>query len=174
MLLYLGMAIQQARGRFALAASAPIVENSMLILTALLAGCTTDPDWRPSSQPQHKRHRHAAGGHRGPRHPTLADQPKVGFKASEDQQHHDAPQPTVSSIADCTGSRGNNHAAPEGHNAPNTVGPTTTPAAYSPMTAGWPIRFIAAPSRRAAPYAERSTGDCASAKPPTVTPVCYC
>jgi putative peptidoglycan lipid II flippase len=38
MLLYLGMAIQQARGRFALAASAPIVENSILILTVVLAG----------------------------------------------------------------------------------------------------------------------------------------
>jgi putative peptidoglycan lipid II flippase len=38
MLLYLGMAIQQARGRFALAAGAPVVENSILILTVLLAG----------------------------------------------------------------------------------------------------------------------------------------
>jgi peptidoglycan biosynthesis protein MviN/MurJ (putative lipid II flippase) len=38
MLLYLGMAIQQARGRFALAAGAPVVENSILILTVVLAG----------------------------------------------------------------------------------------------------------------------------------------
>jgi putative peptidoglycan lipid II flippase len=38
MLLYLGMAIQQARGRFALAAGAPIVENSILIMTVVLAG----------------------------------------------------------------------------------------------------------------------------------------
>jgi putative peptidoglycan lipid II flippase len=38
MLLYLGMAIQQARGRFALAAAAPVVENSILTLTVILAG----------------------------------------------------------------------------------------------------------------------------------------
>jgi peptidoglycan biosynthesis protein MviN/MurJ (putative lipid II flippase) len=38
MLLYLGMAAQQARGRFALAAGAPVVENSILILTVVVAG----------------------------------------------------------------------------------------------------------------------------------------
>ncbi len=38
MLLYLGMAIQQARGRFALAAAAPVVENIILTLTVILAG----------------------------------------------------------------------------------------------------------------------------------------
>jgi len=37
-LLYLGMAVQQARGRFALAAAAPVVENSILILTVIFAG----------------------------------------------------------------------------------------------------------------------------------------
>jgi peptidoglycan biosynthesis protein MviN/MurJ (putative lipid II flippase) len=37
-LLYLGMALQQARGRFALAAAAPVVENTILTLTVLLAG----------------------------------------------------------------------------------------------------------------------------------------
>jgi peptidoglycan biosynthesis protein MviN/MurJ (putative lipid II flippase) len=38
MLLYLGMAVQQARGRFALAAAAPVVENSILTLTVIVAG----------------------------------------------------------------------------------------------------------------------------------------
>jgi putative peptidoglycan lipid II flippase len=38
MLLYLGMALQQARGRFALAAAAPVVENTILTLMVLLAG----------------------------------------------------------------------------------------------------------------------------------------
>ncbi|MDQ3824451.1 MAG: hypothetical protein M3319_04860 [Actinomycetota bacterium] len=38
MLLYLGMAVQQARGRFALAAGAPVIENSILILTVVLVG----------------------------------------------------------------------------------------------------------------------------------------
>ncbi|HSL07360.1 MAG TPA: lipid II flippase MurJ [Pseudonocardiaceae bacterium] len=37
-LLHLGMAAQQARGRFALAAGAPAVENVILILTVVLAG----------------------------------------------------------------------------------------------------------------------------------------
>ena len=37
-LLHLGMAAQQARGRFALAAGAPAVENAILILTVVLAG----------------------------------------------------------------------------------------------------------------------------------------
>ena len=37
-LVYLGMAAQQARGRFALPAAAPAVENAMLILTVMLAG----------------------------------------------------------------------------------------------------------------------------------------
>ncbi|MDQ3901268.1 MAG: hypothetical protein M3319_12830 [Actinomycetota bacterium] len=37
-LLYVGMAVQQARGRFALAAAAPVVENSILTLMVLLAG----------------------------------------------------------------------------------------------------------------------------------------
>ncbi|MGH3816075.1 MAG: lipid II flippase MurJ, partial [Pseudonocardiaceae bacterium] len=37
-LLHLGMAAQQARGRFALAAGAPAVENIILILTVMLAG----------------------------------------------------------------------------------------------------------------------------------------
>ncbi|MGB8201333.1 MAG: lipid II flippase MurJ [Pseudonocardiaceae bacterium] len=37
-LLHLGMAAQQARGRFALAAGAPAVENVVLILTVVLAG----------------------------------------------------------------------------------------------------------------------------------------
>ncbi|MDQ3762133.1 MAG: hypothetical protein M3460_10695 [Actinomycetota bacterium] len=37
-LLHLGMAAQQARGRFALAAGAPAVENIVLILTVVLAG----------------------------------------------------------------------------------------------------------------------------------------
>jgi putative peptidoglycan lipid II flippase len=37
-LLHLGMAAQQARGRFALAAGAQIVENGILILTVVLAG----------------------------------------------------------------------------------------------------------------------------------------
>ncbi|MGH3887019.1 MAG: murein biosynthesis integral membrane protein MurJ [Pseudonocardiaceae bacterium] len=37
-LLHLGMAAQQARGRFALAAGAPAVENVILILTVMLAG----------------------------------------------------------------------------------------------------------------------------------------
>ncbi|MGH3788083.1 MAG: lipid II flippase MurJ [Pseudonocardiaceae bacterium] len=38
MLLHLGMAAQQARGRFALAAGAQVVENLILILTVVLAG----------------------------------------------------------------------------------------------------------------------------------------
>lgn len=37
-MLHLGMAAQQARGRFALAAGAPAVENIILILTVMLAG----------------------------------------------------------------------------------------------------------------------------------------
>ncbi|MGH3844551.1 MAG: lipid II flippase MurJ, partial [Pseudonocardiaceae bacterium] len=37
-LLHLGMAAQQARGRFALAAGAQVVENGILILTVVLAG----------------------------------------------------------------------------------------------------------------------------------------
>jgi len=37
-LLHLGMAAQQARGRFALAAGAPAVENVVLVLTVVLAG----------------------------------------------------------------------------------------------------------------------------------------
>ena len=37
-LIYLGMAAQQARGRFAMAAGAPAVENIILILTVTLAG----------------------------------------------------------------------------------------------------------------------------------------
>ena len=42
-----------------------------------------------------------------------------------------------------------------GHSSPNTDGPSSKPPRSWPITAGWPIRFAASPSRRPTRAAER-------------------
>jgi len=54
-------------------------------------------------------------------------------------------QPTVNSMAVWASSSGKSHPVMSGEIRPRIDGPRTRPAASSPTTAGWPIRFMAMP-----------------------------
>ena len=62
---------------------------------------------------------------------------------------------TPSSMAFCSGARGNSAVCHSGEIAPKTDGPKSTPASNCPMTPGWPIRCINSPRSR--PATRRTT-----------------
>jgi len=73
-------------------------------------------------------------------------------------------------IAFCVGSGGNSMCSAAGQSAPRTEGPSSRPPTSWPITAGWPMRCMASPSRRptvirATIWAIKTTSDGADPPP---------